>query len=185
MSSKNLRVLFFCLVFLAGAWAANAQIPDFSDGVPPELLDSMGFSPDTLSPADSIDGYAGETTRQALDSPVEYYASDSIDYDIEAQKVYLFGNASIEFKTITLSADYIEFDMGTERVFAMGRTDSLGNVSGKPDFTEGEENFESRELSYNFRTKKGIITDLVSAQCRYKTPAKWSYSYKGWEIHYL
>ena len=70
------------MAFLAESGPAKAQIPDFSGGVPPELLDSLGISSDTLSLSDSLAVPAEKPQRQAIDSPVEYSAKDSIDYAV-------------------------------------------------------------------------------------------------------
>ena len=49
-------------------------------------------------------------------------------------------------------------------MFAEGMPDSTGAIAGKPEFTEGKETFESSTLTYNFSSKKGIITGIVSEQ---------------------
>jgi hypothetical protein len=117
---------------------------------------------DTLVPvADSLHDMG---TKQAIDAPVNYKARDSIVYSIREQKVYLYGEATIEYGDILLAADYIEFNMGNETVFARGTRDSTGIEVGKPEFTEGDEKFQCEKLSYNFRTKKGIITDIFTEQ---------------------
>jgi lipopolysaccharide assembly outer membrane protein LptD (OstA) len=137
------------MFFISGELSTGAQVP----------------VADTLGNADSIADPAEKPVRQSIDSPVEYFAADTIDYNIEEQKVYLFPEASITYKEITLKADYIEFDMGTERVYARGRIDTLsGEEIGRPEFTEGDETFECKELSYNFRTGKGFMKDIFTEQ---------------------
>ena len=154
MSAKVHRNLFLCIPFLLGSWMVTAQTQDLAT--------------DTVAVVDSVSVSAespgGEREVQAVDAPVEYAAKDSIIYGIRDQKVYLFGEASMKYQTINLSAEYIEFDMGTERVFAKGALDSVGKEFGKPEFSEGSEKFQCKELSYNFRTKKGIITDIFTEQ---------------------
>jgi hypothetical protein len=129
------------------------------DSIPQEVIDSMlgraSVPPDTLSK---------KPKKQAVDAPVTYSASDSIVYLIRQQKVYLYDAGHIEYKTITLDAAYIDFDMGSETVYAIGVTDSLGEEVGKPQFTEGSQSFQARKMSYNFRSKKGIITDIFTEQ---------------------
>jgi hypothetical protein len=127
--------------------------PDTTDLI--IISDSIEISTDTLHDA-------GE--KQAIDAPVDYKARDSIVYSIREQKVYLYGEATIQYGDITLNADYIEFNMGTEAVFARGTIDSMGVEEGKPEFTEGDETFQCTKLSYNFRTGKGHIYELVTEQ---------------------
>jgi len=105
-------------------------------------------------------------TSQAepIDAPVDYKAKDSIIYALNERKVYLYGGAQINYQDIELTSEVIEFDMSEEIVYARGVIDSLGNLTGKPHFVEGSESFDAHSLSYNFRTKKGIIEQIYSEQ---------------------
>jgi len=105
-------------------------------------------------------------TSQAepIDAPVDYKAKDSIIYALNERKVYLYGGAQITYQDIELTSEVIEFDMSEEIVYARGVIDSLGNLTGKPHFVEGSESFDAHSLSYNFRTKKGIIEQIYSEQ---------------------
>jgi len=42
--------------------------------------------------------------------------------------------------------------------------DSTGNIVGSPDFKKGQEQFKAKELSYNFKTKKGRIIGTFTEQ---------------------
>lgn len=124
---------------------------------------------DSLAPAnDSVtsipDSLAGKKNRQAISSPVKYSSSDSIIYALGEQKVYLHNQSSVEYEEIKLDANYIEFNMSDETVFARGVEDSAGTLQGKPVFAEGSEQFESLTLNYNFRSKKGIIKEIFTEQ---------------------
>ena len=154
-----------CLVFLSGSLSAEAQRRDRSPAIEPGTQEQLEVFADTVFDTDSTTAVPEKKERQSIDAPVEYSANDSIDYNIKEQKVYLFGAGSIKYKSITLEAEYIEFDMGTERVFATGIYDSMMmEVAGKPEFTEGDETFQCKDMSYNFRTKKGYITDIFTEQ---------------------
>ncbi|MCK4751406.1 MAG: LPS-assembly protein LptD, partial [Bacteroidales bacterium] len=129
------------------------------DSLPQARIDSMlGMR---VSRADTLHD-SGEV--QAVDAPVTYSASDSMVYSLKEQKVYLYGEGIIDYKAINLQADYIEFNMGNEAVLATGTIDSLGKEIGKPEFSEGSENFQAKKISYNFRSKKGIITEIFTEQ---------------------
>jgi hypothetical protein len=99
-----------------------------------------------------------------LDAEVDYDATDSVMFDIVKQKVFMYGGGVVVYKDITLKADYIELDLKDKTVFAKGAPDSVGVIQGKPEFTEGKETFESNTLTYNFETKKGIISGIVTEQ---------------------
>jgi hypothetical protein len=128
---------------------------------------------DTVKAAILVDSVnnraAADTARkgkktEAIDSPVEYNARDSIIYAISEQKVYLYGEGDVKYKDISLKAAFVEFDMTNEVVYACGITDSTGKSIGKPAFAQGSEKFDSDTLEYNFRTKKGIIKQIFSEQ---------------------
>jgi len=115
---------------------------------------------------DSLVQYTLKTNRSSgfLDAPVDYEASDSTFVDRTGQMVYLYGNARVDYTDITLVADYIQLNMKTREVFARGLPDSSGVIVGKPVFTQGEETFESKTITYNFNSGKAMITGVVSEQ---------------------
>ncbi len=98
--------------------------------------------------------------RDELDEPVLYSARDSMRMDLVAQKVYLFGAGHVTYGEIDLKADFIEFAFGSKVVSATYLTDSLGNPTGKPEFTDGKETFTADRINYNFDSKKGIIRNV-------------------------
>jgi hypothetical protein len=116
------------------------------------------------NPVDSPATNTSEPEIADLESPLEakvvYNATDSIRFDIQEQKVYLFGGASIEYQDIFLSADYIEYGFNDNLVSAEGSIDSLGNLVGTPIFKEKESSFEAQSMIYNFKTGKGVIKEV-------------------------
>jgi lipopolysaccharide assembly outer membrane protein LptD (OstA) len=100
--------------------------------------------------------------KAIIESKVERFAVDSIVQDIMGRKVYLFGDAVVNYEDITLKANYIEVDLNSNTVFAAGLEDSSGTFIGLPEFTQGDQTFKSNTMTYNFNTKKGIITNVVT-----------------------
>lgn len=139
-------------------------------------LDSLAIiSGDTLLYHDTIIGdtvittsISGDTVideninRTRIDAKVERFAKDSIVQDIANRKIYLFGEAVIIYDDIILKADYIEVDLTTNTVFASGVADSTGKFHGLPEFTQGDQTFKSKTMLYNFSSKKGMITSVVT-----------------------
>ena len=133
------------------------------------LADSLRF-PDMTINHDKlkslIDTSISKTIAKAkeiyLDSKVERSARDSIMQDLKNQKVYLFGIAVVTYGDIKMEADYIEIDFNKNEVFAKGVPDSTGKLIGNPVFTESGQKFEAREMRYNFNTKKGLISRVVT-----------------------
>lgn len=112
------------------------------------------------------------TSSSVIKSKVIYIARDSIRFDVENQKVFLFGEAKVTYEEMKLNAAYIEFDLGKNIVFARGAhdsagialLDSLGMPIGNPVFSDGEKTFEAKELTYNFETKKGKIREVSTQE---------------------
>lgn len=104
--------------------------------------------------------------KPLLGSEVKYNAKDSIVFSLEdgAQVVYLYKGASLKYESIDLTADYIVLNLDKKELYAEGLTDSTGEVTGKPHFVEGSEEFDCGSLRYNFETGKGFIEDVVTTQ---------------------
>ena len=137
--------------------------------------DTAKIKPDTIVSSEgtkiAIDTLGKDTTKvtvvkngNRIDAPVEYSATDSMVFNINEQKVYLYNGSQINYKEIELKSDYIEINFGKDEAYASGIKDSLGNEIGKPQFKDGGDEFTAQTLRYNFKTKKGIITGVVTEQ---------------------
>ncbi len=102
--------------------------------------------------------------KPLLDAPITYSAKDSIIPDFENQKMYMYKGGVINYQNIELKADYIVLDLAKKEVYAEGLPDSTGAIVGNPVFKQGDEQFESKNMRYNFETQKGIITDVKTTQ---------------------
>lgn len=99
-----------------------------------------------------------------LEAEIKYHARDSIRFSVEDKKVYLYGEAQINYMEIELKAAYIEIDQETKEVYAEGVVDSTGNQIGTPEFKSGDQNFKANRMRYNFNTEKGKILDVVTQE---------------------
>jgi len=126
----------------------------YNDTIIGDTIIATSITGDTV-----IDENAGRTK---IDAKVERYARDSIVQDIAHRKIFLFGKAVVNYEDITLKADYIEVDLITNTVFASGIEDSTGKVKGTPEFTQGDQTFKSKTMTYNFDSKKGMITSVIT-----------------------
>lgn len=151
--------LTFCLliVLFIGTSTCTASL-SFNHYTNPIGLDSI--------PSDTIKAESDSITfsKDALDKPVNYQADDSIIYDIENKMVHLYGKAHVDYDDITLDAAYIQFNWDDNTVSAFGIKDSAGKLTGLPRFTQGDESYDALELSFNFKTRKGRIRELVTQQ---------------------
>ncbi|MEP7196560.1 MAG: putative LPS assembly protein LptD [Saprospiraceae bacterium] len=103
-------------------------------------------------------------SKDSIDVPVKYDARDSIIFDMSNKFIYLYGGAHIQYQTIDLIADYISIDMNTSIVQANPLKDSLGMRTGIPKFKDGDQNFEAQSIRYNFKSKRGLVTEVVSKE---------------------
>jgi hypothetical protein len=103
-------------------------------------------------------------SKQVLDAPVIYSAKDSMRINVKEKKLYLYGDAEVNYKEINLKSAYIELDFGKNTLFAEGVKDSLGREKGRPEFKEGAQVIKSKTILYNFETKKGLITDVITQE---------------------
>mgnify|MGYP006280102651 CR=1 FL=1 len=114
----------------------------------------------------SHDSIAADTAgkEEPLQYPIDYSAEDSLIFSMIEDKAYLYGDAVITYGNMELKADYIEFNMKTNEVFAKGLPDSTGEMAGEPHFKDGGDEFRAREMRYNFETRNGIIKEIITEQ---------------------
>jgi lipopolysaccharide assembly outer membrane protein LptD (OstA) len=97
-----------------------------------------------------------------IDSEVDYSAKDSIKFT--KGKVFLYGDASVNYQDVMLTAYQIELDLDSSLAYAEGRIDSLGNEEGLPIFKDPGGEYTMRTIRYNFETEKAIIEHVVTEQ---------------------
>ena len=103
---------------------------------------------------DTLPKNSSETT---LEFDIKRYCNDSIIQDIEDKKIYLYGNANIEYGDIKITSNKIVIDWTENTILAVGTKDSTGKIIGNPVFEEGKESFKATEILYNLKSKKCIV----------------------------
>jgi hypothetical protein len=99
-----------------------------------------------------------------IETSVTYNAQDSIVLDVNGKIARLYGQAKINYGDIALEAEYVEINWDTGIMDAQGVKDSTGKVVGAPIFTEGGKKYETDRISYNIKTKKAIISGVVTQE---------------------
>ena len=145
-------------------WVNSQEFELQADSSVNKLLPDSVFTGDTVPSDSAIAGQPEKREKQTIDSQVKYDARDSMITAVEDRKLYLFGEAQVNYEDIELKADYMVFDMRNNVVTAMSLTDTAGAVTGKPVFKKGTETFESDTIRYNFKTKKGLIKNIFTEQ---------------------
>lgn len=118
-------------------------------------VDSLNLKTDTLKVP---------PPKSDIETTIFYSAKDSINSSLESKIIKLYGNAKIVYGEIELEAEEIFIDYERSTISARGRLDSLGQRVGFPIFKNGAEVYETRDMVYNFKTKKAKISEVVTQQ---------------------
>ena len=102
--------------------------------------------------------------KNGIDAPVEYSAEDSMTYEAATGYAHLYGNAKVNYEDMNLESDQIYMNLDSSLVYANGTIDSLGVVKGAPVFKMGHDTYENDSMAFNFKTKKGLISGVYTAQ---------------------
>jgi hypothetical protein len=127
------------------------------------VTDSLRVPKDTLR-IDTVVIKVRQPAPGGIDSKITYKATDFIKRDIINKRFILVKNAVMNYGDLEIKADSITIDMNTNLLFAIGRRDTTGKVIGKPAFKQGGNEFESDELTYNFKTRKALIKNIITKQ---------------------
>ena len=156
---------------IGAAPQASAQEPAVAAD---SLTDSLSAPADTLpgGPEPNIFAVSDTTVRDSsrfvrkkvdLDNQVKFTAKDSLVF-LGTNNAQMYGSSNVIYGDIDLKAMEIHMNMNTNEAYAVGRPDSVGELEGNPVFTDSSGEYESKTMTYNFKTKKGFITDVVTQQ---------------------
>lgn len=112
------------------------------------------------------DTVAGSRIRRQqvdLDNQVVFSSKDSMIM-VGREMTFMYGDGQIDYGDLKLTAEDIELDMAKSEVYAVGVEDSLGEVVGSPVFEEAGTAYESGTMRYNFKSKRGYITNVITQQ---------------------
>ena len=132
-----------------------------ADSVQPSA-DSVQLSAVSQQPIANSQKPKAKSQESFIEDKIERSCNDSTVQDFKNNKIYYYGGAKVVYEDITIEADFIEFDFEKRTVFAKGLPDSTGKLRGTPVFTEGDQKYNSETMTFNFDTKKGIITKVFT-----------------------
>lgn len=121
--------------------------------VAPTATDSMPTARRSRIVRDKVD----------LENAVVFSSRDSM-LIIRRDSAFMYGEGSVSYGQIKLDAAQIEMDLSDNTVYAVGRLDSLGEVEGKPIFSDNGTDYEAATMRYNMSSEKGFITNVVTQQ---------------------
>lgn len=157
MKRNKLYILCLLLGWLDLATFAQAQstVP-----VPIQPTDSLNTNTDSVA-APKADSPAD---KQSIDAPIAYTSKDSMVIMANGT-AHIYGSGDVQYKTMGLTAEYIRMNLDSSTLFASGVLDTIENEwIGKPVFKDGQDSYESNEMTYNLKTKKGFIRHAVTEQ---------------------
>ena len=139
----------------------------------PQLTEKLSVS-DSLHIADSI-AHADSVHRadsialldkSSLDAPAFTTAKDSIieDFSNGRRMIYYYGDVSVTYGNMKLTADYMEYDLNSGTLYARGTKDTTGVITGQPVMEQGGKSYTMEEVRYNFNTMKARITNMVTQE---------------------
>ena len=144
--------------------AENAVVTDSI----PEISDSLRHVMDSTHRADSIAARDSldMLSKSSLEAPAFTTARDSVVEDFSDGKrvIYYYGDVTVTYGNMKLTADYMEYDLATSTLYARGTTDSTGVITGKPVMEQGESSYTMEEVRYNFNTRKARINNMVTQE---------------------
>ena len=154
-SQFYILILLMLLAFNVGAQSPKNEVDAIG-------VDSIAKK-ESVAPIDTTQKSRIRRVKVDLDNQVVFSSQDSIVMTGD-NRVYMYGKGAVTYGKLKLDADQIDMDMKNSLVYAVGRKDSLGEWVGKPVFDEGGATYETETMKYNFKSKRGYITNVITEQ---------------------
>lgn len=102
--------------------------------------------------------------KAVLDARIDYRAEDSLTFFLDNKDVFLYNKAKIDYDKMKLESGFMTVNFDTKTLFAEGVKDSTDTIVQAPIFKEGNAEYKSKELKYNFDTKQGLISNVFTKE---------------------
>lgn len=167
VSKPVLFILFTFSLFIRFSSHAQVERPVRPpEGQLPSTQDTLDLPEDTLiNKNDTLQVKKDSVTQKGdIETTIIYSARDSINSTFNPKVIRLYGEAKIKYGTIELEAEDIVIDYDNSTISAAGRLDSIGRRVGFPIFKDNGTIYETRDMIYNFKTKRAQISEVVTQQ---------------------
>ena len=105
------------------------------------------------------------SSKNALDTVIEYTAEDSMVLDVPAKTITLYGKkATTHYKDNDLTAPIISYDQATGNIIASIKRDSTGKVISMPTYKQADFLSQSDSIRFNMKTGKGLTKSTYTQQ---------------------
>jgi len=135
--------------------------------------DTLGILSDSLTAmADSLlsdsTSHKKKKSGSGLTAIVNFKANDSLVFT-RGNMAFLYGSSEVTYDDINLTAEQIQLSLDSSLVHAKGTPDTTAQegskkLIGAPIFKDKSGEYETKTISYNFKSAKGYITDVVTQQ---------------------
>jgi hypothetical protein len=134
-------------------------------------LDSMNFGNFT-SKIDSVLQDSSQNVAKpvkrispnAVTNTVTYKSLDSAQFDIQNRVAYLYYDGEVHYESMELTANFISMGFSNNELYASGIATEQGHIEGSPAFKQDGTTYRAQEIRYNFQTKKGKITKVITSE---------------------
>jgi lipopolysaccharide assembly outer membrane protein LptD (OstA) len=154
-------ILFFLCAFL---YAQEKVVPpapfqnEKGDTLLSSSADQNKLAADTLTVSDSTK----TKKKYDVDAVVFASSSDSLIFDVQKKKMYLYNDGELKYKDTDLKSGKILVDYETNQLEAFGIADTADTAKVKlkqtPKLIEGKDNYEGSHIKYNFKNQSGFIS---------------------------
>lgn len=103
--------------------------------------------------------------KNGIDAPVTYKANDSLVYHAGNKKAHLYGESNVKYENMDLNSEKIYLTLDSSLVYATGKYDSTAKaLTGTPVIQMGNDSYKSDSMTFNFKTKRGLIQNVYTEQ---------------------
>jgi len=127
------------------------------------IIDSSKLLSDTTK-RPMTDSFSLKLSKDTLDAPVQYEASDSVVGLVDEKIIVLHGKAKTTYDDMELNAPKIELDQTKNLVRAQASKDSIGEIKDYAEMKQADNQFKSENMEYNFKTMRGLTKGTITQQ---------------------
>ncbi len=189
MSKSPIYILIALLLLIVPSFLLSAE--GNGSGTTGQLAGDSGIVVDTVSVTDTAEHIADDSAKVErlvddlakerrmvadsarpsrirkvkvdLDNQVQFSSTDSMIL-VGNNQAFMYGDGKVTYGDMKLDAAQIDLDLKNSTVYAVGAEDTTGEVTGSPVFEEGGSTYETSTMRYNFKSKRGYITDIITQQ---------------------
>ena len=177
LSTLIFTLLFFCITLNSSALYSRIRrvYPQgLQDSIPIKKIpahkdtlildsavnDTLPFHSDSVRK--QIDTFQVPVSKDSIDAPIAYTATDSVVMDMPTKNITLYNNATTKYKDIDLGAYSIRMDQPNNLMIATYKLDTAGQMVGRPKMTQAGTILNSDSLVMNMKTQKGITVNTFT-----------------------